>query len=141
MNWKSFCKTKSGKIKSGQLSREMTSILPIVMFSFLSEMEKKGKIRFTISELSVFIRLKFPDIEPIVQKIKKSDAAKAFPRRKILDIQNSCYHLSKDKSYWIQDQNSDSKVIFLEHHKQPIGEPIDNVIYEILPNWREHFIS
>jgi hypothetical protein len=134
MNWKSFTSAKGGK-----LPRSMVIVLPKVMFSFLSEMDSKQKNRFTISELSFHIRNCFPDIEPIVSKIKSSEARKRFPEKKILDIQNSCYHLAREKSFWIEDVESGNRITLFEHPEHPKGESIENVIYIILPNWKNYF--
>jgi hypothetical protein len=132
MNWKSVT-TANG----GNLSNEMVSMLPGVMHSFLSEMESKRSGRFTLSELANHISLKFPDIEPIFSKMSKGSAEKKFPGKRILDIQNSCYHFARDKNYWIEDKDTGERVTLLEHPEHHKGQSIEDVIYKILPNWQD----
>ncbi len=124
---KEFSK-KLNKIKTSQFTKEQVMVAEEIIPLFLNYLEENEIIEFYVADFKDWIKKNHKDIAPFVSSEKISQVKLANPNKKVIDVQNCCYHFSRAKSFWIEDKKGKEIV--------PL-EKLGSTHYKLKPNWKE----
>lgn len=131
MSWIAKSKNRAGKISNSSLPSEAISVLPDVMESFCQHLSGQNQRQFTVDQLISWTKINLLEVTAYLSNERVGDIRTRFPNAKIFDAQNSCYHLSDQPSFWVEEEST-GRHVKLFHH-------VDSMEYTLCDNWADYF--